>query len=158
MMLPIKSQFSRPLSFKFPRLPRVKLEDLKLKPQPPGNIVGTVNDAYVPPAPNEYHGSYHWAYERIVTLGMAPLMLAPFVGGVEYPLVDAGMGMLLLWHCKAGFQSCIIDYIPLRVYGIWHKLAMGLLSAGTWLALYGLYVVETEQNGLCNIIYSLWQA
>ncbi|KAH3665580.1 hypothetical protein OGAPHI_003767 [Ogataea philodendri] len=158
MVLRFSTQFTRPISFKLPKIPRLSVQDFKLKEQPPGYIVGTVNDAYVPPAPNEYHGSYHWTYEKIVTLGMAPLVMAPFVAGVQHPLADAVMGTLMLWHCKAGFESCIIDYIPLRVYGIWHKTAMALLGAGTWLSLYGLYVIETEQNGLCNIIQSLWLA
>ncbi|ODV84206.1 hypothetical protein CANARDRAFT_29362 [[Candida] arabinofermentans NRRL YB-2248] len=142
-------------SFK-PRIPKFTLPNMKLNVEPAGNIIGTVNDAYVPPIPDEFHGSYHWTYERIVTISMVPLMLAPFVSGVQYPVVDAVLGVLLLWHCKAGFQSCIIDYIPKRVYGNWHNVALGLLSLGTWISLYGIYVIETEGNGLTDILIQLW--
>ncbi|KAH3670407.1 hypothetical protein OGAPHI_000922 [Ogataea philodendri] len=132
---------------------------IKTIPQPPGNIVGTVNDAYVPPPPTKSHGSWHWTGEKIVTIGMAPLVLTPFVTGTAYPLADSIMGTLLLYHCYAGFESCIIDYIPLRVYGIWHKAAMGLLGLGTLIAGYGIYVIEkTEQEGLVGIVKKLWTA
>lgn len=146
---------SRNLSLK-PRLP--KLPSFKITPDAPGNIIGTVNDAYVSPEPEMSHGSFHWAYERMVVLGMTPLVVFPFVAGVDYPLIDATLGALLLLHSRYGFQSCIIDYIPLRKFGTWHKLSMFLLNIGTVVALYGVYVIETENNGLTDLIYRLWTA
>ncbi|KAG7826715.1 hypothetical protein KL919_003630 [Ogataea angusta] len=132
---------------------------IKTIPQPPGNIVGTVNDAYVPPPPHKLHGSLHWTSERVVAIGMAPLIMTPFVTGTSYPLVDSVMGTLLLYHCYVGFESCIIDYIPLRVYGIWHKVAIGLLGFGTLVAGYGVYLIEkTEKEGLVGVVKKLWKA
>ena len=54
---------------------------IKTIPQPPAYIVGTVNDAYVPPPPHKLEGSLHWTSERIVAIGMLPLVLAPFITG-----------------------------------------------------------------------------
>lgn len=129
----------------------------KTIPQPPGNIVGTVNDAYVPPPPNKMHGSLHWTFERVVTIGMAPLIVAPLVTG-HSPL-DSAMAGLLLYHCYAGFQSCIIDYIPKRVYGGMHTAAMALLTFGTFVAGYGIYKIETEEkDGVYGLLKKLWKA
>lgn len=140
------------------RLFKLKLSDFKLKPEPVGNIVGTVNDA-VKTAPIDYYkGSYHWDYERIVAVSMVPLMMAPFVIGIEHPYIDATFSTLLLIHCRYGFQSCILDYIPERRFGIWHKVAMWTLDIGSWLALYGVYVIETEANGLFTLVCHMWGA
>lgn len=130
----------------------------KFKPieQPPGFIVDTVNDAYVPPDPNAYEGSNHWIYDRIVTTAMIPLVMTPFVAGVDYPLIDATFSTLLLYHCYAGFMSCIIDYIPKRVYGVWFGAACKLLTLGTCVAMYGIYILETANNGLFELIKSIW--
>ncbi|CDK26349.1 unnamed protein product [Kuraishia capsulata CBS 1993] len=132
------------------------LSKLKLKEQPPGYIIGTVNDAYTPPDMDQYHGSFHWSYDRVIATAMVPLTLAPFVAGVDIPLVDTLLSSLILFHSRAGFQSCITDYIPKRVYGVWHKVAMGLLNLGSWVSIYGIYLLETEGNGLFNLVNQIW--
>lgn len=129
----------------------------KTIPQPPGNIIGTVNDAYVPPPSNSLHGSKHWTFERVVIVGMTPLMLAPLVTGSS--ICDAAMSSLLLYHLYAGFQSCIIDYIPKRVYGGLHNVAMAFLAFGTAVAGYGVYKIEQEnEDGLFGLLKKLWKA
>lgn len=129
----------------------------KTIPQPPGNIIGTVNDAYVAPKPNKFEGSLHWTIERVVVLGMTPLIAAPLITGSS-PL-DSAMAGLLLYHCFAGFQSCIIDYIPKRVYGGLHTAAMALLTFGTFVAGYGVYKIENEEkDGLYGLVKKLWKA
>lgn len=129
----------------------------KTIPQPPGNIVGTVNDAYVPPHPNSLNGSKHWTFERVVILGMTPLMVAPLITGT--PIADAAMSSLLLYHMYAGFQSCIIDYIPKRVYGSLHTAAMAFLAFGTAVCGYGIYKIEQEnEEGLYGLLKKLWKA
>lgn len=130
---------------------------IKTIPQPPGNIIGTVNDAYVPPPPSKLHGSLHWTFERIVTLGMTPLIVTPFITGTS-PF-DGALAALLLYHCFAGFQSCIIDYIPKRVYGSIHYAAMYLLTFGTFVAGYGIYKIENEEkDGVWGVLKKLWYA
>ncbi|ANZ75109.1 BA75_02169T0 [Komagataella pastoris] len=138
---------------------RISSRAIQTIPQPPGYIVGTVNDAYVPPAPHKTHGSYHWVTEKIIAVGMVPLTITPFVTGVSTPVLDSLLAGSLLIHCYAGFQSCIIDYIPLRVYGKFHHYAMYLLGLGTALAGYGIYQIEKkEKEGLVGIIKRLWKA
>ncbi|EGV66703.1 hypothetical protein CANTEDRAFT_112442 [Yamadazyma tenuis ATCC 10573] len=130
---------------------------IKTIPQPPGYIVGTVNDAYVPPKPNKTHGSLHWAREKVVTVAMIPFIGYPFLAGTT-TFVDASMSGLLLYHCYVGFQSCIIDYIPKRVYGAYHNYAMYLLTFGSGVAAYGIYELEKKEGGVTTIISKLWKA
>ncbi|GMM30097.1 Tim18 protein [Martiniozyma asiatica (nom. inval.)] len=139
-----------------PRLP--KLPSFKIKEDVPGNIVGTVNDPYIHPPYAPEGGSFHWAYERIITVAMTPLVATPFIMGVDYPMLDAGLGLLILLHSRYGLQSCVIDYIPLRKFQFWHKFAMFLLNIGTCVSMYGVYVIETEENGLCDLIARVWKA
>lgn len=130
----------------------------KLIPQPPGNIVGTVNDPYVPPSPSFFEGGYHWTYERAIAIGLIPCSIAPFIVGTDIPMIDYIFSVLLLAHCHTGIKSCIIDYIPQRVYGIWHKIASRVLTLGSCMGLYGIYVLETTSNGIFELIRSLWGA
>ncbi|MCP8718477.1 MAG: CybS family protein, partial [Asgard group archaeon] len=134
------------------------LSKFKTIEQPPGYIVGTVNDAYKPPSPVYYEGSYHWTYERIIAITMLPLVMTPFAAGVEYPMIDSIFSTLLLFHCHAGIKSCIIDYIPKRVYGFWYGAASKVLTFGTFVAMYGIYVLETSSNGLFDLVKAIWSA
>lgn len=137
------------------RVWRTQLGKYRKIEQPAGNIVGTVNDAYRPPAPNHYHGSHHWTYERLLAMGLVPLTAAPFLG-VTHPIVDTTFCLSVLFHSHCGFKSCIIDYIPERVYGVWHRHASRLLTFGSFVSMYGIYVIETEANGIFPLIRSLW--
>lgn len=131
---------------------------IKTIPQPPGHIVGTVNDAYVPPKADKKHGSWHWTSERIVAVGLVPLVGSSFMS-TSSVLLDTTLSAFLLFHCYTGFQSCIIDYIPKRVYGVYHNFAMYLLTFGTGVAGYGIYEMEQrEEGGLGGIVSRLWHA
>lgn len=131
---------------------------LKKIEQPPGFIVGTVNEPYKPPGASFYEGGYHWTYERFIAISLVPLAMSPFIGGVEHPMIDSIFSIALLFHCHTGFKSCIIDYIPKRVYGIWYGLASKLLTFGTFVGMYGVYLLETESNGLFELIRSIWNS
>lgn len=133
----------------------------KLTPPPPGGVVGGFNDAFKPPEANHFHGSYHWDYERITAISLLPLTTIPMYvalsGGVVQPLLDAAMCTALLLHVQYGLTSCIIDYIPKRKFGIWHSIARSLLYGGCALGLYGIYDLETNNNGLVDLIGKLWK-
>lgn len=134
------------------------IRGFKTIPQPPGNIVGTVNDAYVPPKASKSHGSIHWTSERAVAIGLLPLVAASFTLTTSV-ILDTSLSAFLLYHCYTGFQSCIIDYIPKRVYGTYHNAAMYLLTFGTGVAGYGIYEMEQkEEGGLAGIVSRLWKA
>lgn len=143
----------------------VPLRALLLKPdwskykkikQPPGHVEGTINEAAKIPLMNPYESSYHWTYDRMVSLGLIPMTVAPLAFGVENPLLDASFCLILLFHIHSGFKSCIIDYIPERVYGFWHRAACKLLSFGSFVSMYGIYLLETNENGLFDLISRTW--
>lgn len=127
-------------------------------PQPPGGIVGGVNDPVAIPPPSKSHGSLHWTTERALVVGMVPLLVAPMAGASLSPILDGTLGGLILLHSHFGFESCIIDYIPLRVFGIWHKLALGALFAGTATAAYGIYELESKDVGIVGAVGKIWNA
>jgi succinate dehydrogenase (ubiquinone) membrane anchor subunit len=135
---------------------KIDIPFLKQIPQPPGYIVGTVNDAYVPPKASKSHGSLHWTAERAIAIGMVPLATIPFVTGSVAPVLDATFAGLILAHSWIGFQSCIIDYIPKRVYGAQHNYAMWLLTFGTGVAAYGIYQIEANDVGLTGLLKKVW--
>ncbi|KAK9463668.1 CybS-domain-containing protein [Lipomyces oligophaga] len=127
--------------------------------QPPGGIIGTVNDAAKVPAEDKMHGSYHWSFERVIAVGLVPLTLAPFVSDAAFvPAVDSVLVTGLLLHSYFGFQSCIIDYIPKREFGKVHDFCMYLLLGGTAITGYGFYKLETEDVGLAGTVAKLWEA
>lgn len=128
----------------------------KLKNEPAGGVIGTVNDAFQLPPADWYHGAYHWGYERVISMALVPLFVVPFAAGIEYSVVDAVFSTLLIFHCHQGFVSCITDYIPERVYGAWHKVARWVLTSGTVTGMYGVYLLETENNGLFQLFAQLW--
>lgn len=130
---------------------------IKTIPQPPGGIVGTVNDAYVAPKPDKTHGSLHWTTERAVAIATIPFVTLPMLTGTT-TVIDAVMSGLLLVHSYTGFQSCIIDYIPKRTYGSLHNYAMYLLTFGTGVAAYGVYEIEKKEGGIASIVGRLWNA
>jgi succinate dehydrogenase (ubiquinone) membrane anchor subunit len=127
-------------------------------PQPPGFIEGTVNDAVKIPPTDRTHGSYHWSFERALAVAVAPLVVAPLATGSFIPALDATLGSLLIMHAHVGFESCIIDYIPKRVYGKLHNVAIYALYGGSALALVGLYEYETNDIGLTETIRKVWNA
>ncbi|SCV04457.1 LAME_0H18580g1_1 [Lachancea meyersii CBS 8951] len=138
-----------------------KFEKLKLTPPPPGGVEGGVNDDLKKPEIDFFHGSYHWDYERITAVALIPLTMIPMYGAIAsnamYPMIDTALCCTLLIHAQLGFTSCIIDYIPKRKFGIWHRLAMLTLYSGTAFGLYGVYELETNNNGLVDLICKLWK-
>lgn len=134
---------------------------LKLIPAPPGGVVGGVNDDLKKPEVDYFKGSYHWDYERLTAISLVPLTLIPMYGALSsgdvYPIIDATLCSVLLIHAQLGFTSCIVDYIPKRKFGVWHKMAMGLLYSGSAVALYGVYELETSNNGLTDLISKMWK-
>ncbi|KAK7205213.1 CybS-domain-containing protein [Myxozyma melibiosi] len=160
---PLRAAISRPcLSAARPAFSAPAVRHLgipPLIPQPPGGIVGTVNDAAKVPPPDKFHGSYHWTFERIIAIGLIPLTVAPFVSTTAFsPAIDSILVSSLLVHSYYGFQSCIIDYIPLREFGKVHHVCMYLLLAGTVVTGYGFYKLETEDVGLAGTIAKVWTA
>lgn len=130
---------------------------LSTLPQKAGGVSGTSDDAFVPPPVDKMHGSYHWDFERVLAVSLIPLVTVPLAtGGSFISVTDSLLASVLLAHVYVGFQSCIIDYIPKRVYGKNFNYAMYLLTLGSLVSAIGVYKLETEENGLIGVITSLW--
>jgi hypothetical protein len=66
----------------------------------------TVNDALPFPAPNKSHGSYHWAFERLLSAALVPATVAAFVVSPSaYPILDGILGVSLVMHSHIGVSS-----------------------------------------------------
>lgn len=132
---------------------------LPVLPQKPGGVSGTPNDAYVPPPQNKLEGSVHWYMEKIFTLSVLPLATtAMLTTGPLSTAADSFFSVMLLGYCYMEFNSCITDYISERVYGVWHKYAMYMLGLGSAFSLFGIYKLETENDGFVGLVKSLWDS
>ena len=70
---------------------------------------GTVNDATPFPTPSKAHGSYHWAFERLLSASLVPITAAAAVTtGSQYPLIDAILGVSLVVHSHIGVSNHLI--------------------------------------------------
>ena len=71
---------------------------------------GTVNDPTDFPPPSKSHGSYHWAFERLLSASLVPLTAAAFVtSGSQYPVLDGLLGVSLVMHSHIGVRY---SYLP----------------------------------------------
>ncbi|KAK6582100.1 hypothetical protein PZA11_005797 [Diplocarpon coronariae] len=127
-------------------------------PPLPQVIQGTANDPAPVPAANPSHGSYHWTFERLISVGLVPLTIAPFAAGSLNPAMDAVLCGSILIHSHIGFEACIIDYIPTHRLPKTRKLAWWALRAGTVLTGVGLYEFETNDVGVTEALKRIWVA
>ncbi len=74
--------------------------DFELR-QPNNNLV---NDPAPIPDPNAKEGSIHWTFERLLSLALVPLTIAPFAAGSLHPVTDAVLGATMILHSHIGFQ------------------------------------------------------
>jgi len=69
---------------------------------------GTANDPTTFPPPNRSHGSYHWAFERLLAASLLPITGAAFVtSGSAYPVLDGILGVSLVMHSHIGVRFSI---------------------------------------------------
>ncbi|KAJ3500915.1 hypothetical protein NLJ89_g9577 [Agrocybe chaxingu] len=127
---------------------------------PGGPILrGTVNDPTTFPKPSPIHGSYHWAFERLLSAGLVPLTAAAFVtSGSNYPIVDALLGVSLVMHSHLGFDSIVVDYLHPRKFPILGPITTWTLRAATVATLVGVYQFNTNDIGLTELVAKAWTA
>jgi succinate dehydrogenase (ubiquinone) membrane anchor subunit len=94
----------------------------------------------------------------LLSLGLVPLTLAPFVGQSMSPVMDALLGSAVVLHSHIGFDSCITDYFPKRKWGGLNKSLGWLLRGCTALVLYGVYSFETNDVGITEAVARMWKA
>ena len=76
----------------------------KILPPGPQVIQGGVNDPAPVPKPSPLHGSYHWTFERALSVALVPLTIAPFAAGSINPTLDAVFIFGIIVHSHMGFQ------------------------------------------------------
>ncbi|KAL6708818.1 membrane anchor subunit of succinate dehydrogenase, Sdh4 [Coniothyrium glycines] len=130
----------------------------QILPPLPQKVVGTANDPVPVPNPDYTHGSYHWTFERLVSVGLVPLAIAPFAAGSLNPLTDSILCALLVVHSHIGFESCIIDYFPKNRVPLVRSAAMWALRLGTLTLGVALYSFETNDVGITEAVARLWHA
>ncbi|KAJ4366220.1 membrane anchor subunit of succinate dehydrogenase, Sdh4 [Neocucurbitaria cava] len=130
----------------------------QILPPLPQKIVGTTNDPVPVPDPAPAHGSYHWTFERLVSVGLIPVTIAPFAAGSLNPLTDSILCALLIIHSHIGFESCIIDYFPKKRVPLLYNASMWALRIGTVALGLALYSFETNDVGITEAIARLWHA
>ncbi|KAH0579109.1 hypothetical protein H2248_003263 [Termitomyces sp. 'cryptogamus'] len=127
----------------------------------PGGPVykGTVNDPTTFPPPSRAHGSYHWAFERLLSASLVPLTVAAYVTtGSNYPVIDGLLGMSLVIHSHIGFDACLVDYVHKRKFPVIGPIATWTLRATTVGVLVGVYQFNTNDIGLTELIAKVWAA
>ncbi|GFG07601.1 succinate dehydrogenase subunit CybS, putative [Aspergillus udagawae] len=130
----------------------------QILPPLPQVIQGTMNDPAPIPKPHPSEGSYHWTFERLVSVGLIPLTIAPFAAGSLNPVMDSVLCSLLVLHSHIGFQASIIDYFPGRRVPKTKTFMTWLLRAFTVTTAVGLYEFETNDVGITEAIKRVWKA
>lgn len=107
-----------------------------------------------------FKGSHRGDYERILRYTLIPLSLIPFYTSYTnvalHPLIDATIAVSFLWYCHYGFSSLIIEKIPKGKYTKTHNVSMWSLYTATLLSMCGIYELETENNGIVDLIKGIW--
>ncbi|EWC43881.1 hypothetical protein DRE_07258 [Drechslerella stenobrocha 248] len=130
----------------------------QILPPGPQIVIGTVNDPTPVPPSSATHGSYHWAFERLIALSMVPLTVAPFAAGTANPALDAALGSALLLHSHIGFDACVTDYFPKRQYPKTRAFMVWLLRGATITAAVGLFSFQTNDVGITETVKKMWRA
>ena len=96
--------------------------------------------------------------DRAISAALIPLTIAPFAAGTEWPILDAALCGTILIHSHIGFQSIIIDYVPMKRVPRARKVFWWGLRAATLTVAVGLYEFETNDVGLTEAIKRIWHA
>lgn len=80
-------------------------------------LKGTVNDPTTFPPPSPIHGSYHWAFERLLSAALVPMTAAAFVtSGSSHAILDGVLAVTLVMHTHIGVRSSLV----LPLFGLAH--------------------------------------
>ncbi|KAJ1649187.1 membrane anchor subunit of succinate dehydrogenase, Sdh4 [Dispira simplex] len=107
--------------------------------------------------PNHAEGSYHWDFERALSVALIPIIGAQAVYGA-HPITDLLLGVVLPLHCHIGWGAMVTDYVPTRRMPRMNKLCTWSLRTFTVLTLLGCYQFNTNDVGLTELIKRVWKA
>ncbi|CAG8648075.1 13003_t:CDS:2, partial [Dentiscutata heterogama] len=120
-------------------------------------IKGTVNEAVVLPPKDKVAGSYHWDFERLLSISLIPLTIASVIKGA-HPITDLCFGVILPFHCHIGFDAIITDYFPPHRSPGSNKVLTWSLRGATLIVLYGCYEFNTNDVGMTELVKKVWNA
>ncbi|KAN0061187.1 membrane anchor subunit of succinate dehydrogenase, Sdh4 [Thecaphora frezii] len=121
-------------------------------------VKGTVNDPTTYPEPNPVHGSYHWTFERLLSVALVPIVGAGMVKHGSSGLLDGTLALSLIVHSHIGFDVITSDYLHKRKFPILGPSVKWTLRAASLAALYGLYEINTNDVGLSEFVARAWTA
>ncbi|KAI3628183.1 membrane anchor subunit of succinate dehydrogenase, Sdh4 [Malassezia furfur] len=130
----------------------------RIYPSSGSYIQGTVNDPTQYPSPDRYHGSYHWAFERLVSVSLVPLCAVAAVKHGMSGAVDGALSVALLLHSHMGFENVLTDYVEKRKFPIAAPITTWFVRALTVATGIGLYEFNTNDIGLTELVAKLWTA
>ncbi|KAF8927731.1 CybS-domain-containing protein [Dissophora ornata] len=114
--------------------------------------------AYKNIPPNQVHGSYHWDFERLLTVSMIPLFAVSAINGA-HPITDGLLGVVVPIHAHMGFDAMVTDYLhPGKVGVFGNKAISWTLRGATLLVLVGCYQFNTADVGLTELVKKAWTA
>nr|CAG8505637.1 13822_t:CDS:2 [Entrophospora candida] len=120
-----------------------------------GYIKGSVNDAAILPTKNKASGSFHWNFERLLSISLVPLTITSVINGA-HPITDLCLGIILPIHCHIGFDTIITDYLPAHRSPKLNKVSTWGLKGATLLVLSGCYMINTVDVGMTEIVKRVW--
>ncbi|KAF5392779.1 hypothetical protein D9757_001014 [Collybiopsis confluens] len=120
---------------------------------------GSVNDPTTFPTPSKTHGSYHWAFERLLSAALVPMTITAFAtSGTNYPILDGIIGLSLIIHSHIGLDSSVVDYLHPRKFPILGPVTKWTLRTATVATMVGVYQFNTNDIGLTELIAKVWTA
>ncbi|KAG0044748.1 membrane anchor subunit of succinate dehydrogenase, Sdh4 [Gryganskiella cystojenkinii] len=128
-----------------------------------GQTSADVTDVYKAPVykqqvPNQVHGSYHWDFERLLSVSMVPLFAASALNGA-HPITDGLLGVVVPIHAHIGWDAMVTDYLhPGKVGVLGNKAISWTLRGATLLVLIGCYQFNTADIGLTELVKKSWEA
>lgn len=67
---------------------------------------GTINDPTEFPEPSRAHGSHHWAFERLLSASLIPMIgAAAATSASPYPILDGVLALSLVVHSHIGVSA-----------------------------------------------------
>lgn len=101
-----------------------------------------MNDPTTFPEAHPAHGSYHWLFERAISVALIPLIATGAVKHGASGILDASLALTLVLHSHIGFSANLDDYVHKRknpVLGPVLAWTLRFATVGTLAGLYGEY-------------------
>jgi len=126
--------------------------------QPTSSVRAETNSTTVSfPPPSHVQGSYHWDFERFLSIVLVPLTTLQLTTG-SHPITDLLVGVVLPLHCHIGVDAAITDYFPAHRSPVLNRVFTWLLRLGTVGVLVGCYQFNTNDVGMTEVIKRAWKA